>query len=57
LGLLGNLEEFMAVRELTTKADLKAMKAMKAMKANLVKWIAGLLLVQATVIAALVKLL
>jgi hypothetical protein len=41
----------MTVRELTTKADLKAMKA------YVVKWIAGLLLIQAPVIVALIKLL
>jgi hypothetical protein len=40
----------MSVRELTTKADLKAMKA------YMVKWLAGLLLIQAAVICVLIKL-
>jgi hypothetical protein len=45
------LNETIAVRDLATKADLEALKA------DLVKWMAGLLLAQAAIVAALVKLL
>jgi len=45
------LGETIAIRELPTKSDLEAMKP------DLVKWMAGLLLAQAAVVAALVKLL
>ena len=45
------LNETIAVRDLATKADLESMKA------DLVKWMAGLLLAQAAVVATLVKLL
>jgi hypothetical protein len=45
------LNETIAVRDLATKADLEALKA------DLVKWMAGLLLAQAAVVATLVKLL
>jgi hypothetical protein len=43
--------ETIAIRELATKTDLEAMKS------DLVKWMAGLLLAQAAVVAMLVKLL
>lgn len=45
------LGETIAIRELATKSDLEAVKA------DLVKWMAGLLLAQATIVATLVKLL
>jgi len=45
------LNETIAVRELATKLDLENLKA------DLVKWMAGLLLAQAAVVATLVKLL
>lgn len=45
------LSETIAVRELATKTDLEAMKS------DLIKWMAGLLLAQAAVVATLVKLL
>jgi len=45
------LTETIAVRELATKFDLETLKA------DLVKWMAGLLLAQAAVVATLVKLL
>jgi hypothetical protein len=45
------LNETIAVRELATKFDLETLKA------DLVKWMAGLLLAQAAVVATLVKLL
>jgi hypothetical protein len=43
--------ETIAIRELATKSDLESLKA------DLVKWMAGLLLAQAAVVATLVKLL
>lgn len=48
--------------ELATRSDLMMVKAdlqkeMQTMKADLVKWMAGLLIVQAASIAALVKLM
>jgi hypothetical protein len=45
------LSETIAIRELATKSDLESLKA------DLVKWMAGLLLAQAAVVATLVKLL
>ena len=45
------LSETIAIRELATKSDLESLKA------DLVKWMAGLLLAQAVVVATLVKLL
>ncbi len=45
------LNETIAVRELATKTD------METIKADLIKWMAGLLLAQAAVVATLVKLL
>jgi hypothetical protein len=45
------LSETIAIRELATKSDLEVLKA------ELVKWMAGLLLAQAAVVATLVKLL
>lgn len=45
------LGQTIAIRELATKSDLEAMKS------DLVKWMAGLLLAQAAVVATLVKLL
>ena len=42
--------ETIAVRELATKADLESQKA------DIVKWVAGLLVAQAALVAALVKL-
>ena len=45
------LSEVVEMRQLVTKADLMELKA------DLVKWFAGLLIVQAGVVAALVKLL
>lgn len=45
------LAETIAIRELATKADLEALKS------DLVKWIAGMLIAQAAVVATLVKLL
>jgi hypothetical protein len=49
--LVDALNETVAVRELATKADLESLKA------DLVKWVAGLLLAQAAIVASLVKLL
>lgn len=45
------LSETIAIRELATKADLEAVKS------DLIKWIAGMLIAQAAVVATLVKLL
>lgn len=45
------LSETIAIRELATKSDLESMKS------DLIKWMAGLLLAQAAVVATLVKLL
>lgn len=45
------LNETILVRDLATKSDLKILKA------DLVKWMAGLLLAQAAVVATMVKLL
>jgi len=45
------LNETITMRELATKFDLENLKA------DLVKWMAGLLLAQAAVVATLVKLL
>lgn len=45
------LSETIAIRELATKADLEAIKS------DLIKWIAGMLIAQAAVVATLVKLL
>lgn len=45
------LNETISIRELATKSDLEALKA------DLIKWMAGLLLVQAAIVATLVKLL
>lgn len=45
------LNETIVVRDLATKRDLETLKA------DLVKWMAGLLLAQAAVVATLVKLL
>jgi hypothetical protein len=45
------LSETTAIRELATKSDWESLKA------DLVKWMAGLLLAQAAVVATLVKLL
>ena len=45
------LAETIAIRDLATKADIEAAKT------DLVKWIAAMLVAQAAVIAALVKLL
>lgn len=44
------LAETIAIRDLATKADLESLKA------DIIKWVAGLLLAQAAVVAALVKL-
>jgi hypothetical protein len=49
--LAAALGETIAIRELATKSDLEAVKA------DLVKWMAGLLLAQAAIVATLVKLL
>jgi hypothetical protein len=49
--LTAALNETIAVRELATKTDLEMIKA------DLIKWMAGLLLAQAAVVATLVKLL
>lgn len=49
--LTAALNETIAVRELATKYDLEALKS------DLVKWMAGLLLAQAALVATLVKLL
>lgn len=45
------LSETIAIRELATKPDLEAMRS------DLVKWMSGLLLVRAAVVATRVKLL
>ncbi len=45
------LNETIAIRALATKSDLESLKA------DLVKWMAGLLLAQAAVVATLVKLI
>lgn len=45
------LAETIAIRDLATKADLEVLKS------DLVKWIAGMLIAQAAVVATLVKLL
>lgn len=45
------LNETILVRDLATKSDLEILKA------DLVKWMAGLLLAQAAVVATMVKLL
>ena len=45
------LAETIAIRELATKADLEAVKS------DLIKWIAGMLIAQAAIVATLVKLL
>lgn len=45
------LAETIAIRDLATKADLEPLKS------DLIKWVAGLLLAQAAIVAALVKLL
>lgn len=67
--LAAALDETLVVRDLATKQDIKALEtaskheidalrlAMEAMKVELIKWMAGLLLAQGAVIAALVKLL
>jgi hypothetical protein len=44
------LGETISMRELATKADLEAQKA------DIIKWVAGLLLAHAALVAALVKL-
>ena len=49
--LTNALNETIATRELATKIDLEVIKA------DLIKWMAGLLLAQAAVVATLVKLL
>ncbi len=45
------LAETIAIRDLATKADLESLKS------DIIKWVAGLLLAQAAIVAALVKLL
>jgi hypothetical protein len=45
------LGETISVRDLATKADLQAQKA------DIIKWVAGLLIAQAAWVAALIKLL
>lgn len=45
------LAKTIAIRDLATKADLESFKS------DLIKWVAGLLLAQAAIVAALVKLL
>ena len=47
--------EYLDTRLLATKSDLEA--KIEAAKADIIKWVAGLLLAQAALIAALVKLL
>ena len=49
--LTSALNETISVRDLATKSDLEILKA------DLVKWMAGLLLAKAAVVATLVKLL
>lgn len=49
--LTAAFNEAIAVRDLATKFDLEALKA------ELIKWMAGLLLAQAAIVAALVKLI
>lgn len=49
--LLAALNETIATRELATGYDLEVIKS------DLIKWIAGLLLAQAALVATLVKLL
>ena len=44
------LGETISIRELATKADLEAQKA------DIIKWVAGLLIAQAALVAALIKL-
>jgi Protein of unknown function (DUF1640) len=63
------LNETIAIRDLATKKDIKDLELavkqdmgqlrvdMEATKAELIKWMAGLLLAQAALIAALVKLM
>ena len=41
--------------QLSTKRDLKELEA--SLKADIIKWVAGMLVVQAAVVATLVKLL
>ncbi|MCS6786548.1 MAG: hypothetical protein NZ524_05905 [Thiobacillaceae bacterium] len=45
------LAQTIAIRELATKTDLEVLKS------DVIKWVAGLLLAQAALVAALVKLL
>lgn len=45
------LAETIAIRDLATKTDLESLKS------DIIKWVAGLLLAQAALVAALVKLL
>ena len=49
--LVGALSETFTLRELATKLDLELLRV------DLIKWMAGLLLAQAAVVATLVKLL
>jgi hypothetical protein len=48
--LVEALGETISVRELATKADLESQKA------DIIKWVAGLLIAQAALVTALVKL-